>query len=317
MLLGVFFVNYRLGICDTDSHYSMGLMEYINMHANIPLKCIAFSSIRCMAESVSKGELDIALIDEAMEVNTLDGIFDGIPLIRLTTHKMRSDGANDIYKYQNVEYIVEALLGGLESLHRNIRVEQRIYGVYSPIGRCGKTRLAMGICSYHGKSLYIGMEDYPSVYVDDSSDMEACREKFMYYWISKNVKIMDCIMDLSEKKGGFSRICGAMYFADNRQILLEHISWLSDILRKDGTYNRVVFDMGTGSLSDVSLLNSFDSVFIPVLDDIVSKRKLKVFSDLCSKGICSLSKDRIMEVVVPDGEYDSTEIMEYVKGENI
>lgn len=317
MLLEVFLVNYRLGICDTDSHYSMGLMEYINMHANIPLKCIAFSSIECMAESVSKSELDIALIDEAMEVNALDGIFDGIPFIRLTTHKVRSDGANDIYKYQNVEYIVEALLGRLESLHRNIRVEQRIYGVYSPIGRCGKTRLAMGICSYHGKSLYIGMEDYPSVYVGDKPDMEACRERFMYYWISKNIKIMDCIMDMSEKKDSFSCIYGAVYFADNRQILSEHISWLSDILRREGTYNRVVFDIGTGSLSDISLLDSFDSVFIPVLNDMVSERKLKVFRDLLSRGICSMSEDRVVEVVVPDGEYDSTEIMEYVKGENI
>jgi len=108
-----------------------------------------------------------------------------------------------------------------------------------------------------------------------------------------------------------------MYFADNRQILTEHISWLSDILRREGTYNRVVFDIGTGSLSDVSLLDSFDSVFVPVLNDMVSERKLKVFRDLLGRGICSLSEDRVVEVVVPDGEYDSTEIMEYVKGENI
>ena len=128
---------------------------------------------------------------------------------------------------------------------------------------------------------------------------------------------MDCIMDMSEKKGGFSCVYGAMYFADNRQILTEHISWLSDILRREGTYNRVVFDIGTGSLSDVSLLDSFDSVFVPVLNDMVSERKLKVFSDLLGRGICSLSEDRVVEVVVPDGEYDSTEVMEYVKGENI
>lgn len=306
-------MNYRIGICDTDSHYSMGLMEYINMHANIPLKCSAFSSEEGMKEYVAGDNVDIIILDENMK---WEEDFE-IPVIRTTVHRMKEDGSRVIYKYQNAEVIVDIIIGILTKKRDASVVGQRVYAVYSPLGRCGCTRFAMGICCCHKDSFYIGLENYPSMLSDMNREVYLQQEKLMYYLLSKNSKLLEYMSCVERHDAGFRYITGSINFADSRQIEAQHIRWLCDILKRDKGINRIVFDVGTGSMSDISLLDSFDSIFVPVLDDVISRRKLEVFRRLVSESSCGISEDKISEVCVPDGAYDSIEMKTYVEVKGI
>lgn len=302
-------MNYRIGICDTDSHYSMGLMEYINMHVNIPLKCSAFSSEESMKEYVARDDLDIIIMDENMRWEDDSRI----PVIRTTAHRMKADGERVIYKYQNADIIVESIIGCLKKERDKDVVGQRIYAVYSPLGRCGCTRFAMGICSCHKDSLYVGLENYPVILSDMNRENYLEQEKMMYYLLSKNNKLLEDMSYAGRHEAGFRYITGSVNFADNRQIEAQHIRWLCDILKKDKSINRIVFDISTGTMSDISLLDSFDSIFVPILDDVISRKKLNVFRRLMSEGSCSVYEDKINEICVPDGAYDSIEMRTYVE----
>lgn len=295
-------MDYKIGICDMDSHYSLSLMDYINMHANIPLKCAAFSSCRALAEYLERDRLDMVLLDEHIEYET------GLPQIKMTERRMDGNQKNAIYKYQNIDDIVHALLIFLAEEKHDLLSELRIYGVYSPLGRCGKTRLALGICHCHPESLYIGLEDYPQLAETDRSEIMAVSEQFLFLLLSQNESIVDLIRSYPCTGKVFRVIYGSLCFSDGRQIERKHINWLCELLRKQALFKRVVFDIGTGTMSEPNLLDCFDCVFVPVLEDAVSKSKLQLFNELVSDGAYAVESGKLTELLVPDGTYDSPAI---------
>lgn len=304
-------MDYKIGICDTDSHYSLSLMDYINMHANIPLKCAAFSSCRAIEEYMRRDSLDMVLLDEHMEYDAK------LPRIKMTERRAAAGGKNVIYKYQNIDDIVEILLDFLAEHNHAAIPELRIYGVYSPLGRCGKTRLALGICCCHPESLYIGLEDYPQTVQDTESEIMAQSERFLYLLLSQNESILALLQEHPCAEQGFRVIYGSLLFSDGRQIERKHMNWLCDLLRKHSDFRRVVFDIGTGTLSEISLLDCFDGVFVPVLEDAVSRDKLRLFKRLASEGNGTVTPHKLTDIRVPDGTYDSPGMKACVEGRRI
>ncbi len=291
-------MDYKIGICDTDSHYSLSLMDYINMHANIPLKCAAFSSCRAIEEYMRRDSLDVLLLDEHMEYETK------LPRIKMTGHRAAAGEKNVIYKYQNIDDIVKFLLDFLAEHNHAAIQELRIYGVYSPLGRCGKTRLALGICCCHPDSLYIGLEDYPRSGQNTENEIMAQSEQFLYLLLSQNESILASIRAYPRVEQGFRIIYGSRFFPDGRQIDRKHMKWLCDLLRKHSDFRRVVFDIGTGALSEIGLLDCFDCVFVPMLEDAVSRDKLRLFKKLILEGNGAVVAQKLMDIHVPDGTYD-------------
>lgn len=304
-------MDYKIGICDTDSHYSLSLMDYINMHANIPLKCAAFSSCRAIEEYMRRDSLDLVLLDEHMEYDVK------LPWIKMTERRAAAGDKNVIYKYQNIDDIVELLLDFLTEQNHTAIPELRIYGVYSPLGRCGKTRLALGICCCHPDSLYIGLEDYPQLGQNTGREIMAQSERFLYLLLSQNESILALLQAHPCEEQGFRIIYGSLLFSDGRQIERKHMSWLCDLLRKHSDFRRVVFDIGTGALSEINLLNCFDCVFVPVLEDAVSRDKLRLFQKLAAEENSALEPHKLTDIRVPDGTYDSPGMQACVEGRRI
>lgn len=304
-------MDYKIGICDSDSHYSLSLMDYINMHANIPLKCAAFSSCRAIEEYMRRDSLDMVLVDEHMEYDVK------LPRMKMTECRAAVGEKNVIYKYQSIDDIVELLLDFLAERNHTAIQELRIYGVYSPLGRCGKTRLALGICCRHADSLYIGLEDYPQTGRDTEREIMEQSERFLYFLLSQNESILALLQAHPCVEQGFRMIYGSLLFSDGRQIGKKHMDWLCDLLRKHSDFRRVVFDIGTGTLSEMSLLDCFDCVFVPVLEDAVSRDKLRLFKKLVSEGNGAVAPHKLTDIRVPDGTYDSPGIQACVEGRRI
>ena len=76
-----------------------------------------------------------------------------------------------------------------------------------------------------------------------------------------------------------------------------------------GRFTTIVFDIGTAAVSDISILECFDRLYVPVLRDEVSKAKFEVFLKLLK----DMDKRQIITgmttVDVPDVDYDSSEMV--------
>lgn len=301
-------MSYRVGICDRDSRYAVGLMEYINMHVKLQLKISVFSSEKSVEEHAEQGNLDLIVLGDEIEVEKCN-----VPRMYITGRREAAENEDYIYKYQSIESIAGKILQRIKAATLTDIGFVHIYGVYSPLGRCGKTRFAMGLCNYDGSSLYVGWEEYCG-YENDEARLQTTAEKFLYYISGRNTDITGFIGEIHNKSCRFDIIAGGVNYMDIRQITIEDIRWLCGLLKKQTEYRRIVFDIGTGSLDEINILSMMDKVFVPVLKDEVSVCKLNNFKRLLKERGYEEIEGKLEYVIVPDGEYNSEGIREMIGG---
>lgn len=264
-------MSYRIGILNQDKKYSYGLMEYLN-NTEYHFKAITFSGELPLRDYLRTQKLEFLLIDEELESLDID-----VPTIYVS--EQREDAKEGyIYKYQSMNAIAKKLLSYMKKEQVDYQ-KLRMYGVYSPLGRCGKTTIAKEICKHHRNSLYINMEEYPEE-VDTSTNSEV----FIYYLANYNPEVLNLIAQLKEDFRGNKSILGVNFYQDLRHISKSNISWFLDMLKANMDFKRVVFDIGQGVLMDIDILSCFDRVIVPTLSDEISLKKLQLFkSNIASR----------------------------------
>lgn len=301
-------MSYRIGICDRDSRYAVGLMEYINIHEGMQLRISVFSSGKAIEEYAVRHRLDLLVIGDEVSVENSN-----VPRIYITGRRESAEKEDYIYKYQSIEAIAGQMLQRLKAMQPPDVGLGHIYGVYSPLGRCGKTRLAMGLCNYDGNSLYIGLEEYCGYECRDMT-IQMNAEKFLYYVSGRNADITSFIDKIHNDKRRFDIIAGGINYMDIRQVTIEDMRWLRELLKKQTKYKRIVFDIGAASLDEINILSVMDKIFIPILKDEISVCKLNSFKRILKEREYKEVEKDLNYVTVPDGAYDSEAISQMIGG---
>lgn len=299
--------EYRVGICDSDTGYVVGFMEYINMNKDIPLRVSAFSGVEAVTEYMNTNMLDLLLLDEKINKSDLK-----VKIINLTDIRDVYEDRECIYKYQCINKIVENIMQKLNEGKQYIKSGFCVYGVYSPIGRSGKTRFAKGICDYYKESLYIGFEEYSGLFnkTYESARYRDIYERFMYYLLSKNILIEDVVEELYKETGLKALV--TLNYMDIKQVESHHIEWMLKQFKDNGGYARIVFDLGVGTLSDLDILINMDKVYVPVLKDKISLNKLSLFKGIISDKKYTPLEEKINYIEVPKTDYDSKVMKDFI-----
>lgn len=225
--------------------------------------------------------------------------------LELTTDK-ESFGDNQVFKYSRVEVIVEALLRKLQSDVDRRKTVFTSVAIFSPLGHSGKTRLARAVAmsdEVRG-GLYIGMESYGSYEINPGN----VTMSEIGYLIKMRSDELFGYLDKVED----DMIYSSWSFSDNRLLELTDMEWFLDSLKKYGKYTTTAFDLDSASIKDVSVLQAFDYVIMPITTDEQDKMKVKVFYELLRGKEFSKLADRILEVNVPASEYGSSEMIKCV-----
>lgn len=297
-------MSYRIGIWDRDTVYSCGLMEYLNSRTKNLFKATAFSGEVALREYLCTKDLDLLIIDEGFK----DADF-GVPVMYVSENRRLCNDDINIYKYQSVQNIADKLklyLGKGD-------VEQGgcgIYGVYSPLGRCGKTTLAKAICRHSGNSLYINMEEYPG-----DVDMSGNSNVFLYYLANNNPEAIKLIENIQADEAGIKCLLGVNSYMDIRQISYDNMRWLVDMIKVNMDFAKAVFDIGQAVLMEMSILSVFDKVIVPVLEDDISAKKLQLFEKNASAIDGLIGK--ITYVKITKEEYDTMNLSGVIEREEI
>lgn len=282
------------------------------MNKNYMLHSICFSEAEALLEAVNNGHLDLVLYGQDSEL--ICSIRDKCRTLRLADIDEEAYvGEKYLYKYQRVDTLVHQLITCMEvELDKSVEGVM-FYGVYSPVGRCGKTSFALGICNNYTGSLYVGMNSYiGSTEVDETVFAQA--EYFFYQLLTHNNAILSTIQELLANQGGqYAIVYGMRCFADYKQITEEDIVWLRDLLEKNGLIARVVFDVGTSVLADVSILNLFDQIFVPCISDAYANRRMKHFRLLLDDDSYAQLRRKIEYIEIPTEPYDSSVMREFVR----
>ena len=135
---------------EQEEAYGKNLAEYVNRKENMPFELQVFSQADKLSDYLQGHTPQLLLLSEEsslesygeMSVKTQDVLY-------LTEHKeqARDHKENHIYKYQPTDQLLNQLMQRMSDHDkRDNPVMQEscpIYGVYSPVGRCGKTTFSL------------------------------------------------------------------------------------------------------------------------------------------------------------------------------
>ncbi len=294
-------MEYKVGIWDEDYHYMLNLMEYINSRSSIPLRLVAFSSEQALGEYLGKEYLDGLLLGASMDLERTVGtrvmyMVDNSNLEDFDKGKTLADKC--IFKYQSVDVIAKEIMNTIGSnISKTGEAGAVFIGVYSPLGRSGKTSLARAMCHYYGDCLYVGLEDF--CVRDDLG------EKFLYCLLEENSQIIEVI-------NGAKCINGILSYMDIRELTASNLKWFKNLIGTELMYGRVVFDVGVGALWDIEILSAMDVVYVPVLGDEVSGEKLVAFKELLHQTKYKGLEEGFIYVNVPNVPWENISVEEII-----
>ncbi|MDO5126717.1 MAG: hypothetical protein Q4D54_03085 [Eubacteriales bacterium] len=309
-------MSAQIGIYDSDFDYANALMEYINVQGDGMMQSAAFSEMETLQRYVEQTNPELILSGDALPDSYQDE--NGVRVIRLSeTDAPAYANEQYIYKYQRMDVLVRQLASMLQIKTSDDAEYPLFYGVYSPIGRCGKTTFAFSVCHNFEESLYIGMDSYIGS-TNVSQDIFRQSELFYFHLLTHNEEIMETVRAVGSFAGtSFSIVYGLRNFTDYKQITSEDVAWFRQTLKAKSQIRRVVFDIGAGVLSDFGLLCEFDHLFVPCLSDAYSQRLLDHFHILVKEVPDKMPSAYISYIEVPMDSYDSPVLRDYVHQKGI
>ena len=303
--------TYRVGLYDSDLDYADALMNYANIHRDLGITMIQFTGMNEVSDYLEDQDLDLILTsDNGSFSETEDGsFFQGVKACVLTDYRGASGGwqidrasTPYIYKFKRVEQICEEVRS-LISEKKDVREIHSINAVYSPIGRCGKTRLAKALVCDDGVrgGLYVSVENF-------SENFDSLNSNLLFLLKTNSPELEEVLSSEIHLANGFHSLCLSGIYMDMRDVTIDDMERLKASLLKTGRFTTIVFDLGSSVLSDLRILSLFDRIYMPILEDDVSERKVLVFERMLKDmGLRSLMT-KVVKVNVPDVDENSAEM---------
>lgn len=166
----------------------------------------------------------------------------------------------------------------------SVRRQQSVIAVYSPVGRCGKTSLAVllsELLQRKNESLMICMDYYSKLFSEEEFNLSE-----LIYCMSRenNLRLEEKIIcDFSEYEDyvrtweELTYIPAPQTVEDLTQISTVQLCRLLDVLKYGSRYHYIVLDLSKGTENLQNVLEKCDLIFMPVLQDCVSRCKVEEF----------------------------------------
>lgn len=266
----------KIAIVDEDGKYVTKLAAYLSRNKKESLRVMGYTRKELAKKDILEKKIEIVISTDLLlikqvrkEKETIRGIW--LTKDKRECEKDKSDEITTIYQYGSAKRIKDKLEEMVTKSRTGLSERKPFVGVYSPVGRCGKTTFAMEIIDReeYKKWIYIGMEDYSSFLLEDKEAL------FLYYLKERNKEALLAIIEKENRK-----IPSSFSFLDMKQIDIEDLEWLRNIVEKETFYEGVLFDIGTGMVTDLSFLMWFDYLLLPYLEEERQENKLKNFCEL-------------------------------------
>lgn len=288
--------QYRVILYDREEAFASALMNYVNQKADIPIMIMSFTRLPDMDIYLHRHRNDLLILEWCADTAEFEKE-SAMPILWTVTGTERDmpdelpEKQFQIMKYSPASAYVRLMVQILsrERAVRNAEGSCQCVAVYSPLGRCGKTSFAKAFCGYYAaaygdrgmRCLYLGWEEFAQ-----ETDEENRMEEVLYYIKQRAENLSMKIKALATTEQGFDCVWSAGTYQELREMSKEDIQWFLQDLRAEGYYHWVVADIGSASFSDFGVLEAFDVIYLPYLQDPSSMQKITAFySTLRGQGI--------------------------------
>ena len=214
--------------------------------------------------------------------------------------------ATAVYKYQNADEIIRIILERYvaktkENVTRSVCKDRtKFIAVYSPIHRIGKTHFALELGKAYakkGRTLYLNMEEYGGFTEEDGS----LNLGDLLYYIKQGNKNLGIRLGSSVKKmEELDYVLPIPMVPDLKEVTCEEWRELLQQIAESGSYEVIILEPGEGVQGLFPFLELCDRVYMPILEDEVSKRKVQQYLRNIEKLGLEQLKTNTYQFVMPE-----------------
>lgn len=298
-----------MAVYDEDPFYAERLSDYVNRKEKGIFKAQAFTSKERLEEFAKGHEVDVLLTGVPEDTETIESL--GPAQKIYLTEERSTDGAceeREIYKYQSGDDIIREVMAvycelpGMNAVLPGLMPKnKRIIGVYSPVGRCGKTSLALAIGQILAKDekvLFITMDMFSGFSQILDEQWKRDMSDLLYYYKQgrfHGLRLNSIIYYL----GDMSWLPPLRYPDDYSQVTAEEMAdFLTQILT-GSSYETIILDIGDYDRQVIPILNVCQVVYMPVKEDLFSQAKIKEFEAYVDRFGGRGVRDKVHKIHVP------------------
>lgn len=300
-----------LAICDTEKQYAWRLMEVLCEKKQFGFQVHAFSEIGQLEQFAQRTQIEILLIAGRSMSEEITHMNIG-KILLLSDGEIYEEFSDyeSIYKYQSAEHIMKEILCHYAEYARPVagmfygKKNFEVHGVYSPIGRCGKSVLARSLAVAFGKkkkTLLLDLQSF-SARKEQWGEEELWDLADMIYFLRQGKKtFLYKLNSIVQKEGVYDAILPMKVPADLRSVTVAEWSELLEKLAVDSDYQVVIIDFGQDVSGIFQLLSQCTKLYMPILSDTESKRKLENFELSLKSENLKKVMESVQKISLPSG----------------
>lgn len=280
-----------IAVCDTDAEYACNLAEYLNKKKKLPFQAEAFTDVKKLCKYAGESPPEILLISESDVDSHVENLNNENMILLSKEREKEGEDHKCVYKYQSADSIINEVMEyytkmpSAAVLTMPVR-KMAVIGVYSPVGRCGKTSFALTagqILAENKSVLYVNMEEYSGFEQIFGEEYERDLSDLLYAIRCKNINPLWNMESMTAHAGKLEYLPPAASAEDIRDVQFGEWMQLFQMIRSKGKYDVLILDIGSSVDNLFGILDFCSRVYMPVLEDWISKCKMEQFWDLMNR----------------------------------
>ena len=301
-----------LVIFDEEKQYANLLMNYFSSKRDIPFQTITFTDKSKLILYLNSEKPEMLLISAtAMDEDIVST--DVKEIILLSEGSVPTDYSKyqSIFKFKSAENIVREVLERfieIESDKDSLVVakgEAKVIGIYSPVGRSGKTTFALAlaeILSEGHKTLFVSFEEFAVFQNDMETSSPGNLADLMYYFKQNPETVSIKLQAIVQKVNSLDYVSPIYYARDLRETTTEEWKELLNHISSVSSYEYIVLDIGDMIGDLLSMLDYCDQIFMPTVDDKLSEMKINKIETVILQSDKENLLDKIIKTKAPKPE---------------
>ena len=277
----------QIAVCGGERDYTRRFAEFANSREDSLFAVHGFTDCHELMAYTKEHSVDILLLSEEF-LEQLPEQTAGKVILLSEKEYREENGYPAVYKYQSCSQILRQALN-LYAEHAQepegtaLRAEaMKKVGIYSPIGRTGKTGFALGFGKETAKkhrTLYLNMEEYSGFtalypYGDGWTLSE------LMYFLKQGKKAFACKLEsVIQRMGGLDYIPPLRSPMELRTVGREDWEALLQALERESRYEVVILDLSGMVNGLFEILDQCDVIYMPVEEDETARAKLSQYEE--------------------------------------
>ncbi len=277
-----------MALFDTDAVYAVHFAEYAGRRSGIPFEVHAFTDREALEAFVRKEKVELLLVSSAEADGEL--LAWPVPKIVVLSEEPVRDGEGSgcprVFKYQSQAEVIREVMAyyGQSAPAADPAVvakpKMKTVAVMSPVGRCGKTSLALAlgrILSMTKPVLYVNLEPFSGLAAAFPAAGEGSLTDLLFCLRQEDGSGAARLSGMTVRFGNLDLLPPAKPGREGLSVSREDWERLWRLVRDESGYEVLIVD-GIPEMSDVlAFLASCDVIFMPVRQDPGSQAKTDEF----------------------------------------